>query len=198
MALGTELADRKNHRLIAADISAANEPERLFQQISSLTERVDVLVHNAGHLLRKPLEQILIHEWQQVYATNLMGPALLSAHLLPLLKRTAEESPSHIVHIASMGGVQGSQKFPGLSAYSSSKAALIGLTECMAEEWRPYGICSNVLAIGSVETEMFNNAFPGVKAATDPATMAAYIADFALNGHRLFNGKILQVSNSTP
>lgn len=97
-----------------------------------------------------------------------------------------------------MGGFQGSAKFAGLSAYSSSKAALSGLTECLAEELKPNGISVNCLAIGAVQTEMLSKAFPGYKAPLSPAEMAGFIQYFALNGHRYFNGKILPVSITTP
>ncbi|MFM7726033.1 MAG: SDR family NAD(P)-dependent oxidoreductase [Flavobacteriales bacterium] len=196
--LAKELGDSKNVRLIQADITQSTDRDRIFEILTSEYGKVDILIHNAGKLLRKPLTDISTDDLQEVYATNLIGPALLSTKLFPLLRRTASAEPSHIIHISSMGGVQGSQKFPGLAAYSSSKAALIGMAECMAEEWRSEGIRSNVLAIGSVSTEMFNEAFPGLTAATTPEAMAEFIADFALNGHRLFNGKLLQVSNSTP
>lgn len=108
------------------------------------------------------------------------------------------DKQSHVVNISSMGGVQGSVKFPGLSAYSSSKGALITLTELLAEEYKATGPSFNVLALGSVQTEMLAEAFPGLQAALLPVEMAEYIKDFALNGQKFYNGKILQVSNSTP
>jgi NAD(P)-dependent dehydrogenase (short-subunit alcohol dehydrogenase family) len=105
---------------------------------------------------------------------------------------------AHVVTISSMGGVQGSMKFPGLAAYSSSKAAVITLTELWAEEFKETGPSFNVLALGAVQTEMLEEAFPGYKAPTTALEMAAYIKDFALSGNKYYNGKLLQVSNSTP
>ena len=97
-----------------------------------------------------------------------------------------------------MGGVQGSMKFPGLAAYSSSKAAVITLTELLAEEYKESGVSFNVLALGAVQTEMLEEAFPGYKAPTSALEMAEYIHDFSLNGNKFYNGKLLQVSNTTP
>ena len=94
--------------------------------------------------------------------------------------------------------LQGSAKFPGLTAYSSSKAAIAGLTECLAEELKDKNISVNCLAIGAVQTEMLEEAFPGYKAPLSPKQMAEYIFDFALKGHQYYNGKILPVSSSTP
>ncbi|NNC62206.1 MAG: short-chain dehydrogenase, partial [Eudoraea sp.] len=72
------------------------------------------------------------------------------------------------------------------------------LTELLAEEFKETGPSFNVLALGAVQTEMLEEAFPGYQAPLNAAEMAAYILDFALNGHSYYNGKLLQVSNSTP
>jgi len=104
----------------------------------------------------------------------------------------------HVVNISSMGGVQGSVKFAGLSAYSSSKGALITLTELLAEEYKEHGPSFNVLALGAVQTEMLEEAFPGYKPPMLAIEMAEYIVDFSLNGQKYYNGKLLQVANSTP
>ena len=97
-----------------------------------------------------------------------------------------------------MGGIQGSMKFPGLSAYSSSKGAVITLTELLAEEYKETGPQFNVLSLGAVQTEMLAEAFPDYKASTSAVQMARYITNFALEGNQFYNGKVLQVSNSTP
>ena len=107
-------------------------------------------------------------------------------------------SSGHVVNISSMGGVQGSAKFAGLSAYSSSKGALITLTELLAEEYKDTGPSFNVLALGAVQTEMLEAAFPGYKAPMSAKEMAAYIFEFSKTGQQFYNGKLLQVSSSTP
>jgi NAD(P)-dependent dehydrogenase (short-subunit alcohol dehydrogenase family) len=109
-----------------------------------------------------------------------------------------KSSAAHIVNISSMGAVQGSVKFPGLSAYSASKAALQVMTECLAEEFKDRDIAFNSLALGAVQTEMFAEAFPDYKAPVKASEMAGFIADFALNGMRFHRGKTIQVSISTP
>ena len=98
------------------------------------------------------------------------------------------------MHITSMGGVQGSSKFPGLSLYSAAKGAVSIFTESLSTEWVDRGIAVNALALGAVQTEMLDEAFPGLEAPVQPAEMGGYDADFCLKGHRLFNGKILQVT----
>ncbi|MCL4132860.1 UNVERIFIED_CONTAM: hypothetical protein GTU68_064685, partial [Idotea baltica] len=155
--------------------------------------RVDVLIHNAGAIANKPFEETSSQEFLEVYKVNVFAVASLTKVVLPYLK-----SESHVVAISSMGGIQGSMKFPGLSAYSSSKGAVITLMELLAEEYKEKGIAFNTLALGAVQTEMLEAAFPGYKAPTTPEAMASYIANFALTGNEFYNGKVLQVSSTTP
>jgi 3-oxoacyl-[acyl-carrier protein] reductase len=107
-------------------------------------------------------------------------------------------SGSHIVNISSMGGYQGSSKYKGLSVYSASKAALSCLSECLAGELKDSGISVNCLALGSVQTGMFEKAFPGFKAPLGPKEMAEFITYFAINGNKYFNGKVLPVAVNNP
>lgn len=154
---------------------------------------VDILIHNAGYLVKDKFENISLETLKAVYDTNFFGVFKLTQSLLPYLAQT-----SHVIAVSTMGGIQGSVKFPELSAYSSSKAAVINLMEILAEEFKETGPAFNALALGAVQTEMFEEAFPGLKAGLSAKDMAEYIAYFALNGHKVYNGKVLQVSNSTP
>lgn len=154
---------------------------------------VDVLINNAGSLLNKPFSETTAEEFERVYKVNVFGVAEMTRAVLPMMGKEG-----HVVTVSSMGGVQGSMKFPGLSAYSSSKGAVITLTELLAEEYKETGPSFNVLALGAVQTEMLEEAFPGYKAPVTALEMATYIKDFALTGQKLYNGKLLQVSNSTP
>jgi 3-oxoacyl-[acyl-carrier protein] reductase len=178
-----------------ADITNSNHQKKIVAVIKKIKMPVAILINNAGQIVNKPFEKITLTELESVYATNVFAPFKLIQLLVPFM---GKKTKSHIVNISSMGGVQGSSKFVGLSAYSSSKSALCGLTECLAEEFKDKNIAVNCLAIGAVQTEMLNKAFPGYKAPLLPKQMATFIYDFALNGHNYFNGKILPVSLSTP
>jgi NAD(P)-dependent dehydrogenase (short-subunit alcohol dehydrogenase family) len=140
-------------------------------------------------------EKITSAELIGAYRTNVFAPYLLIQAVLPLLKNS---NNPHIINISSVGGIQGSVKFAGLSAYSSSKGALTILTECLAEELKEINIKVNCLALGAVNTEMLAQAFPGYKAPLSAAEMGNYITWFAENGHQYFNGKIIPVALSTP
>ena len=178
---------------LSLDLSDSKAYKKVEQFIKTKWQQVDVLINNAGTLLNKPFSELSMNDFETVYKTNVFGVAELTRTVLPFMKKG-----SHVVTISSMGGVQGSMKFSGLAAYSSSKAAVITLTELLAEEYKASGISFNVLALGAVQTEMLEEAFPGYKAPTTALEMAHYIFDFSLNGHKYYNGKLLQVSNSTP
>lgn len=156
-------------------------------------DKLDILVNNAGMLITKNFEDFSGDDFDVMFDINVKAVFHTIQALLPRMTST-----SHIVNITSMGGFQGSVKFSGLSLYSASKGALAILTECLAEELKDKGIHVNALAMGAVQTEMLAEAFPGYEAPLLPFQMAAYIKDFALTGHRVFNGKVLPVSLSTP
>lgn len=183
----------KNVESFSFDITKEEDLQKAADFVKRDWQEVDVLIHNAGAIINKPFEQISSEEFEKVFKINVLGVAALTRKMIPFMNKD-----SHVVTVSSMGGVQGSVKFPGLSAYSTSKGAVITLTEILAEEYKEKGPSFNVLALGAVQTEMLEEAFPGYKAPVQPGEMAEYIAEFALTGNRFYNGKLLQVSNSTP
>ncbi|MCL9770789.1 SDR family oxidoreductase [Flavobacterium sp. HXWNR69] len=187
------LIEHSNISCLSIDISNPDEVLQVEKFIQQTWKKVDVLIHNAGSLLNKPFTQITSEEFQGIYKVNVFAVAELTKICIPFM-----EKGSHVVTISSMGGIQGSMKFAGLAAYSSSKGAVITLSELLAEEYKEQGIAFNVLALGAVNTEMLQEAFPGYEAPLSAKEMADYIFDFALTGNKYYNGKVLQVSSSTP
>lgn len=183
----------KNITTLSVDLSNDNDLKKITSFISENWKSVDIVIHNAGKLINKPFEQLTTSDFLEVYKINVFAVAELTRQLLPYLKKG-----SHVVNISSIGGVQGSMKFPGLAAYSSSKGALLTLTEMLAEEYKEKGISFNVLALGAVQTEMLAEAFPGYDAPVSAKEMADYIYNFSLTGNKFYNGKILEVSSTTP
>lgn len=183
----------KNIETFSFDVSAMADREKLFQYLTQNEIEVTALINNAGKLVNKPFLDTTDAEFKAVYEVNVFGVAAMIRLVIPFMLNIG-----HVLTISSMGGVQGSAKFPGLSAYSSSKGAVITLTELLAEEFKEAGPSFNVLALGAVQTEMLAEAFPGYEAPVTAIEMARYIIDFALNGQKLYNGKMLQVSSSTP
>ena len=181
--------------LVDVDFSDLVQVRATAENLSLQVENVDVLINNAGVLLNKPLVEIKNEEMENVYRVNVFSPFILIQNVV---SKMGKHSRSHIVNIGSMGGVQGSMKFPGLSIYSSSKMAIAGLTECLAEELKNSNISVNCLAIGSVQTEMFTTAFPGFAAQQSPQNMSDFIFDFSTKSGNFMSGKTIPVSISTP
>ena len=175
------------------DLCEQDDYKKVEDFIKAEWKQVDILINNAGLLLNQPFAETSFKDFTKIYQTNVFGVAELTRVVLPFLKDNG-----HVVTVSSMGGVQGSVKFPGLAAYSSSKGAVITLTELLAEEYKETGPQFNVLALGAVQTEMLKEAFPDYEAPTSAKEMAGYIQDFALTGNKFYNGKVLQVSSSTP
>lgn len=178
---------------LQADLTAEEGLAQVASFLESSWKRADAVIHNAGALVNKPFSDLSPADFLKVYQVNVFAVASLTQTVLPYMERGG-----HVVTISSMGGIQGSSKFPGLAAYSSSKGAVITLSELLAEEYKDTGIAFNVLALGAVQTEMLAEAFPGYQAPVTAAEMASYIAQFALTGQQFYNGKVLQVSSSTP
>ena len=168
--------------IVVLDIAASDAAMRLLQAVGD--RRVHALVHNAGAILRTELGSYGMEALELLFRINVLAPLLITQALAPML---GGDPPGHVVHIGSMGGFQDSAKFAGLAAYSSSKAALACLAQCLAEEFREAGIRSNCLALGAVDTEM--HAWPSP--ATRPGgcrSDGGYVASFLWKG----------ISSSTP
>jgi NAD(P)-dependent dehydrogenase (short-subunit alcohol dehydrogenase family) len=187
------LLEHQNITCLSVDLADETALQEVDRFLSSTWKKVDAVVHNAGALLLKPFAETTQADFESIYKVNVFAVANLTRICLPYLQKG-----SHVVTISSIGGVRGSLKFAGLAAYSSSKGAVITLSELLAEEYKEQGISFNVLALGSVQTEMLNEAFPGYQAPISAEGMATYIYDFTLNGNKYFNGKVLEVSSTNP
>ena len=177
---------------IDLDLTESEDYNLLDKYLSSF-KNIDILINNAGYPVNKPFEETTLKDFQDVYSTNVFSVAMLTKKIIRFMSES-----SNVVNISSIGGVQGSMKFSGLSAYSSSKAALNILTEMLAEEYKDRKIHFNSLALGSVETKMLKKAFPDFKASTSAIEMANYIYQFSVDGYMFLNGKIVSVSSTTP
>lgn len=188
-----KLYQKKSITPLALDLNNLKKED--LSPIFNQFNQIDGLINNAGILINKPFEMLTSEDWQLLFTTNVFAVANLITLCVPLLVKSKH---GHIVNIGSMGGFQGSSKFPGLSAYSASKAALANLSECLAEEFKDKNIAVNCLALGAVQTEMLAEAFPGYEAPVTSKEMANYIANFVLHGHKIQNGKVIALSVSTP
>ncbi len=185
----------KNLTIVQCDICSIKDLDNLDRKVKSIFSELNIIVNNAGQLVNKPLLDLTQEDFESIYNANVWAPFNLVQRNLSLLRGSHY---AHIVNISSVGGVQGSVKFPGLSLYSSSKGALNVLTECIAEELKDSNIRCNALALGAVQTEMLEEAFPGYKANVSAIEMAKYICKFAITDGEYVNGKIFSINSSTP
>lgn len=191
----TKFVELKKLHPVNLDFTNLPQVSTVCSNLAKQVSEMDIVINNSGLLLNESIENISLDQIENVYRVNVFSPFLIMQHFLPVM---GKKNRGHIVNIGSMGGIQGSVKFAGLSIYSSSKMALGGLTECLAEEMKDKNISINCLAIGSVQTEMFSEAFPGFKAQQSPESMADFIYDFSLKAKNFISGKIIPVSVSTP
>lgn len=175
------------------DLRDQQDVDKLINQIQKDFYTVDILINNAGALINKSFEELTLDDWRSQLESNLISAVHITKKMLSLFSNSA-----HIVNISSMGGFQGSAKFPGLAAYSVAKGALSILTECLSVELSDKNIKANALCLGAVQTEMLEEAFPGIEAPLTAKKMGSYIANFALEGSTFYNGKILPVAMEDP
>lgn len=193
-ALADIASGYSNVHTMTIDLSVfKSRSEDYIAETKNYLGSVDVLINIAGQMIPKTFMEIDEKDARSMMETNFFGPASAIRLLVPLMHKD-----SHILNISSMGGFQGTSKYPGLSYYSASKAAIACLTECLAVELKEFGIKVNCLALGAVQTEMLAEAFPGYKAPVSQEEMGEYISDFALKGHKFYNGKILPVAVTNP
>lgn len=192
-ALESKYGQHPKIKLISMDLTKKNAAVEIVTHFGA-DDSIDILINNAGLLINKPFLDLNDEDIQSQIDVNFTAPVRLIKAISPSLNKKG----AHIVNISSMGGVQGSSKFSGLSIYSAMKGALNILTEALAAEFQETNTKYNALALGAVQTEMLAEAFPEYKAPLSSEEMAAYIGDFAINGSKYYNGKILQVALNNP
>lgn len=195
---GDKLAELVNEsggkvQKLSVNLSSDEACGQITRYLDEKNIKVDGLVNNAGALIKRPFLELTDEEWQKQLLLNLMVPVRLIRHLVTYFNPSC-----HILNISSMGGFQGSSKFPGLTAYSVSKGALAILTECLSEELHEHEVITNCLCLGAVQTKMLSEAFPGFDAPVSPIQMGSYIGNFLVEGHQFYNGKILPVALNNP
>ena len=188
-----DLKGIENIQPFSVDLTNPDGITSFCKELATTGVLIDVLINNAGKLENIPFKETAFDIFESVFKVNVFGLAELTRQLLPMIN-----PKGHVVNISSIGGVQGSSKFPGLAAYSSSKGAVITLTELLAEEYKETGPAFNALAFGAVQTEMLEEAFPGYEAPLSAAEMGSYLLNFALTAQQFYNGKVLPVSSGTP
>jgi len=154
------------------DVADETAVDATFAGIATEFGRLDILVNNAAILLGGPFADMGMSDWDRLMAVNLRGAVLCARQAFRLMR----ERGGGIVNVSSLGGVPGTEKFPGYAAYTVSKFAMTGLTEVLAAEGKACNIRVNAVAPGAVDTAMLRQAAPHLRTRTGPADVAKVIA----------------------
>jgi len=177
---------------LAADVSDAQAVKLLFETTFKTFGRVDICINNAGTLQKKSFTDATDQEWWKEFNNNFTSAYHCCKAAFYYMSQTSE--PSFIVNISSLSGIRFVEKFPDMSAYISSKHALVGLTESLAVEGAPYNIHVNCVAPGGVDTQMFQDNFHSFTPGATPEEIANIIALFCQKDQLgSVNGNIFEV-----
>lgn len=167
---------------MAIDLSQESQVSDFFTAIESRFGGCDILVNNAAVLHICNFESLSLTDLDYTYQVNIKAPFLCSQYAFKLMKPTG----GAIVNVSSLSGIKGVQKFPGFTSYVMSKFALVGLTESLAVEGKPFDIRSNCIAPGAIETKMLSQVSEDIKTTTKPAHIAEtilYLSDSEKSSH---------------
>jgi NAD(P)-dependent dehydrogenase (short-subunit alcohol dehydrogenase family) len=186
----------KSH-LWAAQVDVANESEveALCQEVKQKWGPINILVNNAGWIQPAPMDTISTEVFKTHFDINVLGTFLFAKACFGQMKESGKGGA--IVNVSSLGGIKGTQKFRGLSAYVGAKSAVTGLTEAWAVDGKPYGIRVNAVAPGAVNTQMLKVAAPFLKTKTEPSDIAKvilFLCDPSSNNK--LSGTILEVHSN--
>jgi len=156
---------------VAGDVRREEDVAALVAAHQGAVGAVDVLVNNAGILERGLAEELSPARWRDVLEVNLTGAFLCARAVIPAMKARRR---GRIVNVASISGTIGTG---GASAYNASKWGLIGLTRCLAEELRPFGVQCIAVSPGSTDTAMLKKTpFEPEMTPEDVARVVAWAA----------------------
>jgi len=156
---------------VPTDVSRAADVERLFAAAGQAGTPA-ALVCAAGVLKPAPFAETTAEIWEETLAVNLTGTFLCCRVAFTAMVHAGE---GRIVTIASLSGVYGTEKFPGLAAYNVSKYGVIGLTEAIAVEGKQHGISAICISPGAVDTPMLRRANPALRPGLKPGDVAELI-----------------------
>ena len=189
--ISLEFKDNNKVDFISFDLESKQDDFNiLINKIIKKIDKVDILINNAGYLIKKKIEDILEEDLLKVYKINVFSLFYLIQKLIPYFN-----PESHIVNIGSYGGIPFTAKFPELAIYSTSKGAVTILSELLAVELSKYKININCINLGAVDTDMLKEAYGG-NFGYQPKDIGKFIKNFAIDNKELLNGQVVNVTKT--
>ena len=139
---------------VVCDVTDRDQVSRAVDLVQAEFGRVDALVNNAGITAPTRIEDIEEPEWDRLFAVNVKGVFLTTQAVLPVMRANGY---GRIVSVSSVSAERGGGIFGG-AHYSATKAAVMGLAKAVAREMGPYGITSNAVAPGLIDTDITGDA----------------------------------------
>ncbi len=178
--------------IVPTDVAEEAQVQTLFEQTLQRFGPTDILVNNAAVIEVRDFMEMDLATWESVMSVNIRGTFLCSREAFRQMSQNKRGGA--IVNLSSLSGVRGPEKFPGFSAYIVSKYGVLGLTESLAVEGKPYNIRVNCVSPGAVDTVMLKKAAPFLKTNTTPDDVARtifFLADEAQSHH--INGANIEI-----
>lgn len=154
LLLGKKEIEEKGGKADFYTLDVRNESE-VKNTVDAIIQKygvIDILVNNAGISREMPLTEMPMSVWDEILETNLRSVVLMTKAVLPIMK---EKKSGNICNIASAAAIRG---LPGSTAYSASKAAVLGMSQALGDEVRSFGIRVNSVCPGPTDTEMFKKS----------------------------------------
>jgi 3-oxoacyl-[acyl-carrier protein] reductase len=170
---------------LAYDSARLEDADRLVGAARAAFGKVDVLVNNAGVVVRASLAKTSDQDFERVLSVNLVGPFYLSRRLVPEM---VARGWGRVVNVSSISGTLGT---PELSAYCASKWGLNGLTKALAAEVEGSGVTVAAVLPGSVDTEMLLGS--NFKPKMSPAEVARVVRFLCAEAPSAMNGSLVEV-----
>lgn len=180
---------------VVADVGTLDGVVRIFERARQLSGALKLLVNNAGTLDRSEVERIEVADLDRTLAVNTRGAVLCA---LFAYRAMIGSGGGCIINIASLSGVAGVEKFPGLLPYVVSKFGVVGLTEALAAEGRANHVRAICLAPGAVDTDLLARALPQLRAGVSPEDVARLIVFLASDAGAPLNGLTIPLMSNAP